>query len=70
MRIKEESKRNSFQKFCIEQGYTAQDVANLVGISKYTVYAYYRGERLPNRRTMKKMDEAFGIDTSKLFENN
>ena len=58
---------NKFQKFCIDNGLTATQVANRLGISKYTVYSYWRNERLPSRKVERKMEAEFGIDTRKMF---
>ena len=61
------TKNTKFRDFCKETGLTAEQVAEKLGCSKFTVYAYYRGERLPSRRTMKRMEEVFGIDTRRMF---
>ena len=59
---------NKFQRWCMEHSYTAHSIAEKIGISPYTVYSYFAGERLPSRRTMKLMEEKLGIDARKLFE--
>ena len=59
---------NKFRQFCKENSLSADMVAERIGCSKYTVYAYWRGERRPHWKVMKKMDEAFGIDSRSLFE--
>lgn len=58
---------NKFREFCRERNLTAATVAEKIGCSKFTVYAYFRGERLPSRRTMKRMEEVFGINTRDMF---
>ena len=62
-----EGSTNKFREYCREHNLTAAKVAEMIGCSKYTVYAYFRGERLPNRRTMKKMEKALKIDTREMF---
>lgn len=59
--------KNKFREFCKVNNLTAAEVAERIGVSKYTVYAYFRGERLPSRRTMKRMEAEFGIDTKRMF---
>ena len=58
---------NKFQQFCIDNGLTAREVAERLGISQYTVYAYWRGERLPSRKVERKMEAEFGINTREMF---
>lgn len=60
--------KNNFQRFCYERELKVEQVAELLGISKHTVYAYYRGARLPNRRTMKRFKEVFKTDPEKVFD--
>ena len=50
---------NGFKQYCVDNGYTAETIAKKIGVSRRTVYAYYTGERLPSRRTMKKMEEYY-----------
>lgn len=59
--------KNKFREFCKANNLTAAEVAERIGVSKYTVYAYFRGERLPSRRTMKRMEIEFCIDTRRMF---
>lgn len=59
---------NKFQQHCIENGLTAGMVAEILGISKFTVYSYYRGERLPSRKTCKLMEEKLGVDANEIFK--
>lgn len=56
-----------FREFCRDNNLTAAAVAAKIGCSKYTVYAYFRGERLPSRRTMKRMEAELGINTREMF---
>lgn len=58
---------NKFKNWCKEQNLTAEAVAEKIGCSKRTVYAYFCGDRLPSRRTMKRMEEELGIDTRRMF---
>ena len=53
-------KETKFKDWCAAKGYTAKYVAERTGISVYTVYAYFVGERYPSRRTLKKLEEVFG----------
>ena len=59
--------KTKFAEWCREQGMTAAQVADRLGLSKSTVYAYYYGQRLPSRRTMKQMEAELGIDTRRMF---
>lgn len=59
--------KNSFQRFCLERQLTYEQVAKLIGVSKYTAYSYYRGVRLPNRRTMNKFKRVFKVDPNEVF---
>lgn len=59
--------KTKFREYCIEQKWTAAFVAEKIGCSQSTVYAYFRGERFPNRSTRKRMEEALGIDTRSIF---
>lgn len=58
---------SKFRKWCKENKLTAAVVAERIGCTKRTVYAYFQGERLPNRRTEKRMQEVLGIDTREMF---
>lgn len=53
---------NEFQAWCMEHGYTAQRVADQIGISKSTVYSYFSGERTPSKKTIRAMAEKLGLD--------
>lgn len=59
--------KTKFYEWCKEQGLTAEQVAARIGCSKSTVYAYYYGQRLPSRKTMKRMETELGIDTRRMF---
>lgn len=60
--------KNGFQRFCLERELSYEQVAKLIGVSKYTAYAYYRGVRLPNRRTMRKFEHVFKINPQEVFD--
>lgn len=66
MRVRKDP--GKFQEWCMANGYRAEDIAQLVGISKSTVHAYYRKDRHPNRSTMKRMEEALGINPRDFFD--
>lgn len=68
MSLKLKRCKNNFQRFCYERELTVEQIAELLGISKYTVYAYWRGVRLPNRRTMKRFEDVFKTDANKVFD--
>lgn len=58
---------NEFQKWCLEHGYTAEQVGNLIGRSKHTVYHYFSGERSPSKKTIRLMVEKLGIDPKMFY---
>lgn len=66
MRVK--ANPNTFQKWCIDNGYTAQTIADMLGLSKHTIYNYFSGERLPSRKTRKRFKELFKIDPDEIFD--
>ena len=70
MEDKNESKKSNtrFKKWCIENRMKAADVAEKLGCSRKTVYAYMQGSRLPSRKTERLMKERLDIDTSEIFE--
>lgn len=55
-----------FKIWCKEQGFTAVDVAQRLGVSKSTVDKMWQG-RIPSRKVEKKIHDEFGIDTKKMF---
>lgn len=59
--------KNKFREWAKANNITAAEIAERIGVSKYTVYAYFRGERLPNRTTERRMEAEFGIDTRRMF---
>lgn len=59
--------KNKFREWARANNLTAAEIAERIGVSKFTVYAYFRGERLPNRSTEKRMEAEFGIDTRRMF---
>lgn len=56
-----------FREWCRENGLTAGQIAEKIGSSKSTVYAYFRGVRVPNRATMRRMERELGIDARRMF---
>lgn len=58
---------NKFREWAKANNITAAEIGQRVGVSKYTVYAYFRGERLPSRNVEKRMETEFGIDTRRMF---
>ena len=62
-----EISKTKFADWCREKGLTAAEVAQRIGCSKSTVYAYWYGQRLPSRRTMKRMEAELGVDTRRMF---
>lgn len=59
--------RSNFYFFCKEKGLTAAEVAERLECSKSAVHAYWYGQRLPSRRTMRRMEQELGIDTRRMF---
>lgn len=57
-----------FKLWCIEHGYTAKLVAEVTGISKSSVAAYWRGARKPTRAREKVLIEKLGIPSG-LFDD-
>ena len=62
-----EISKTKFADWCRANGLTAVEVAERIGCSKSTVYAYWYGQRLPSRRTMKRMEAVLGVDTRRMF---
>ena len=50
-----------------EQGYTQQQLATLLGISKSAISMYENGERKPDLSLIQKMAGIFAIDTDSLI---
>lgn len=61
------TKGTKFREWCAKNGYTAERVANELGCSKSTVYAYFRGARSPSKNAMKRMEQIFGFDAKQMF---
>lgn len=59
--------KTEFKRWAVENHMRAADIAKAVGISSKSVYAYLQGWRLPSRSTMRKMEEALGINTREIF---
>ena len=59
--------KNKFREWARQNNLTAAEIAERIGVSKYTVYAYFRGERLPSRNAEKRMETELGIDTRRMF---
>ena len=59
--------KTEFKRWAVENHMRASDIAKAVGISTKSVYAYLQGWRLPSRNTMRKMEEALGINTRDIF---
>lgn len=61
------TKGTKFREWCAKNGYTADRVANELGCSKSTVYAYFRNARSPSKKVMKRMEQIFGFDAREMF---
>lgn len=61
-------KPNKFQQWCMENNMEAAKVAELIGVSKFTVYSYWRGDRQPSRKVSKQMKEKLGFDPNEIFD--
>lgn len=58
----------AFKSYCETHGYTAREIATLVGVSLHTVRSYMQGARYPSRKVMKVMDEKLkNFDSVKIF---
>lgn len=62
-----EKQKNEFKRWCEEHGHTARSVAEKTGISMQTVYSYMEGRRYPSRKTMKLIEEAYGVSMRDFF---
>lgn len=60
--------KTAFKKWCIENRMRAGDIAQVLGCSVKTIYAYMQGSRLPSRRMERLMKEKLDIDTKEIFE--
>ena len=60
--------KTKFKRWVVENRYTAKQLGSMIGCSPKSIYAYMQGARLPNRATMKKMEQALGIDTRDMFD--
>lgn len=47
----------TFTEWCKQSGYTSQQLADYVGVSKKAIDAYRQGVRTPTRQTEKKLKE-------------
>lgn len=57
-----------FKAACQERGWTAAKVAEMTGLSKSTIFAYFQGVRYPSRRTKRILEECLeGIEINKIF---
>lgn len=56
-----------FKAWCIENGHTARNIAEKTGVSIQTVYSYMEGRRHPNRRTARKIEETYEVNTREIF---
>ena len=65
--MEERTCKTPFKKWCIDNHLRGADVAKELGCSVKSVYAYMQGYRLPSRRTMRAMEEKFGINTRDIF---
>lgn len=59
--------KTKFREWAKANNLTAAQIAERIGCSPRTVYAYFVGERLPNRSTEKRIEAEFGIDTRRMF---
>ena len=60
--------KTKFKQWCIENRFRAADIANELGCSVKTIYAYMQGYRLPSRKMMKEMERKFEINTKEIFD--
>lgn len=58
-----------FRKFCHDRGYTAAKVAEITGLSKSTIFQYFRGARTPTRFTQRMMSETLDYDMKQIFKD-
>ena len=58
-----------FKAFCVANGLTAKKISEDCGIAQSTVWAYFQGKRMPNRKNMKILAEKYGLDVYELFIN-
>lgn len=59
--------KTEFKRWCVENRYSAVDIAEATGIAVYTIYAYMEGRRYPKRENLKRLAETFGFDARDIF---
>ena len=64
----ERAYKTRFKKWCVENRMRAADIADAIGCSPKTVYAYMQGSRLPSRKMERLMKERLDINTNEIFE--
>ena len=53
----------------IEQSYTQQEVANIVGVNRVTYSRWEYGEQLPTPMYRRRLARFIGVEVSELFKN-
>ena len=53
----------------IEQSYTQQEVANIVGVNRVTYSRWEYGEQLPTPMYRRRLARFMGVEVSELFKN-
>lgn len=64
-----ESKKTAtaFKMWCVKNGYTAKMISESTGLSVRSVLSYMQGTRNPNRRSAKRLEETYKVNTRDLF---
>ena len=60
--------KTKFKAWCVDNRMRATDVAEALGCSVKTIYAYMQGYRLPSRKMERAMKEKLGINTKEIFD--
>lgn len=59
--------KTEFKRWCAERGLTARSISEDTGISHHTIWHYMQGTRHPSRRSAKKLEEVYGVNSRELF---
>lgn len=62
----EEKKTNKLKVYCVENGISGKELAELLGKSPITIYQYFSGARRPGHETMQQMSK-LGININEVF---
>lgn len=58
-----------FKNFCQNNGYLAQDIAEIINVKKATVYKYFSGRTVVPDEAKKKLEKEIGLNLYDVFFN-